>query len=150
MGVPHTTLKALAAAVWYVGGGVMLYRSGEYLLRAAWTGPFWPTAFAVAVALGMGVIRGRTVFLRVCQRNLQRIEGLERPRVWQFFRPWFFAALGLMLAAGAALTAVATTGYWGMVVVGALELTIATGLLTSSVAFWGEGAGRALVEKARV
>lgn len=127
---------------WYAGGGVLLYKGSGYLLEAAESGPALPAALAGALGVAAGVLRGRTLFLRACRRNLLRINGLEEPRLWQFFRPGFFAALALMIAGGAVLARLARTGYWGGVVVGALELVIATALLTSSVAFW-ESAGAA-------
>ncbi|NIP82124.1 MAG: hypothetical protein GWM90_24050 [Gemmatimonadetes bacterium] len=136
MRVPRTTLKILAAATWYTGGGVLLYKGAGYLLGAASSGPTWPALLAGVLGSGAGVLRGRTMFLKACRRNLRRIDGLARPRAWQFFRPAFFAALAVMVAAGAALAWIAGTGYWGAVVVGGLELVIALGLLTSSVAFW--------------
>lgn len=136
MRVSHTALKVLAAATWYIGGGVLLYKGSGYLVAAAAGGPAaWPL-LAAGAGVAVGLMRGRTMFLRACRRNLARIDGLDRPRLWQFFRPGFFAALAVMIAGGAALARLAETGYWGMVVVGGLELIIATALLTSSIAFW--------------
>lgn len=136
MRVSHTALKALAAATWYVGGGVLLFKGSGYLLSAAASGPWLYPAISGVIGIGVGLLRGRTMFLRACRRNLARIDALEQPRVWQFFRPGFFAALAVMIAGGAALAWVAGTGYRGGVVVGGLELMIATALLTSSGAFW--------------
>lgn len=126
----------LAAAAWYVGGGVLLYKGAGYLIAAGDAGPVWPAAAAGVAGATVGVLRGRTLFLRACRRNLRRIEALEDPRIWQFFRPGFFLALAVMIAGGAALAWLAGTGYWGSVVVGGLELVIALALITSSVAFW--------------
>lgn len=136
MRVPRSVLKVLAAATWYIGGAVLLYKGSGYLAAAAGSGPDWPPVAAGLAGAAVGVLRGRTLFLRVCRRNLRRIEALEDPRIWQFFRPGFFLALAVMVAAGVALAWLARTGYWGSVVVGGLELVIALALLTSSVAFW--------------
>lgn len=125
-----------AAATWYVGGGVLLYNGAGYLVNAAGTGAAVPPILAGLAGVVVGLLRGRTMFLHACRRNLRRIEGLDDPRVWQFFRPGFFAALALMIAAGALLAWLAGTGYWAQVVVGGLELVVATALVTSSVAFW--------------
>lgn len=136
MRVSRTALKALAAATWYVGGGVLLYKGSGYLLAAAASGGvLWP-ALSGMLGVTVGLMRGRTMFLRACRRNLARIDSLDDPRIWQFFRPGFFAALAVMIAGGAVLAWLAATGYTGAVVVGGLELIIATALLTSSVAFW--------------
>lgn len=136
MRVSRATLKILAAATWYIGGGVLLYKGTGYVLAAASAGPVVPPVLAGVAGAAVGLMRGRTMFLRACRRNLQRIAALDDPRVWQFFRPGFFAALAVMIAAGAVLAWLASTGYWGQVVVGGLELVIATALLTSSIAFW--------------
>lgn len=136
MRVSRSTLKALAAITWYTGGLVLLFKGSGYLLEAA-GGELRPGPIvAAAVGVTTGVLRGRSMFSKACRRNLRRIDALEDPRVWQFFRPGFFAALALMILGGAALAWVSGTGYWGLVVVGGLELVIATALLTSSVAFW--------------
>ena len=136
MRVSHGVLKGLAATTWYVGGGVLLYKASGYLLVAGATGSIVPAAISALLGITVGVLRGRTMFLRACRRNLGRIDALQAPRIWQFFRPGFFAALALMIAGGALLAWLSGTGYWGAVVVGGLELIIATALLTSSVAFW--------------
>lgn len=136
MRVPHTTLKVLAAATWYVGGGILLLRGAGYLLRSASDGGAMAASLAALAGVAIGVLRGRTMFLRACRRNLRRIEALERPRIWQFFRPAFFAALVAMMGAGALLSWIAGTGRWGAIAVGGLELVIALALLTSSVAYW--------------
>jgi hypothetical protein len=139
MRVSHSLLKVLAAVTWYIGGGVLLYKGSGYLVEAAGSGSWQPAAIAGALGVAAGVLRGRTMFLKACRRNLARIDALERPRAWQFFRPGFFAALVLMISGGVLLSRVAATGYWGAVIVGALELVIALGLLTSSTAFWRWG-----------
>ena len=139
MRVSHGVLKTLAAITWYIGGGVLLYRGTGYLAGAFATGPALPPVVAGVVGLVVGLVRGRTMFVRACRRNLARIEGLERPRVWQFFRPVFFAARVVMMAAGATLSWLAGLGYWGGVTVGGLELVIGSALLSSSTPFWGWG-----------
>ena len=139
MRVSRGTLKALAALTWYIGAGVLLYRGGGYVLGALREGAALPPVSAGVVGVAAGLARGRTMFLRACRRNVARIDALEDPRVWQFFRPGFFAALLVMIAGAAALKWLAGTGYWGSVVVGGLELVIGTALLTSSDAFWRSG-----------
>jgi hypothetical protein len=136
MRVSHTTLKLLAAITWYVGGGILTYKGAGYLVHAGYSGAPWPALLAGGLGGGLGVFRGRTLFLRACERNLRRIRQLPDPRAWQFFRPGFFAALAVMIAFGGFLAWLAETGYWGAVVVGGLELVVGTALLTSGVAFW--------------
>lgn len=150
MRVSHPVLRALAALTWYAGGGILLYKGAGYLVAAAGVGAEFPALLAGGAGMTAGLFRGRTLFLQACRRNLRRIDALQDPRVWQFFRPGFFAALALMMLGGAGLSWVAATGYWGRVVVGGLELVIATALLTSSVAFWrGPGVGEGNARGAR-
>ena len=132
----HGFLKVMSAAVWYVGAGVLLYKGSGYLVGAAVAGPLWPPILAGFAGATVGLLRGRTQFLKACRRNIARIEALERPRLWLIFRPVFFLALGLMFAAAAAFGWLAGTGYWGAVIVGGLEMIIGVALLTSSIAFW--------------
>lgn len=141
MRVSRSLLKALAALTWYVGGGVLLFKGTGYLVQAGGAGPTLPAVLSGILGVTGGMLRGRTMFVRACRRNLRRIEALHEPRIWQFFRPGFFAALAVMIAGGAVLAWLAETGYWGAVLVGGLELVIATALVTSSVAF-RESAGR--------
>jgi hypothetical protein len=126
----------MAAAVWYVGAGVLLFRGSAYLVGTAEAGALWGAVAAGAAGLATGMLRGRTLFLRANRRNLQRIDALPDPRAWQFFRPWFFAALVVMMAAGASLAWLAGLGTVPRLIVGGLELVIGTALLTSSIAFW--------------
>ncbi|MFP4624844.1 MAG: hypothetical protein ACLFRX_11740 [Gemmatimonadota bacterium] len=136
MRVPHYSLKALAAATWYVGGAVLVYQGSGYLVEAAGAGAAWPAGAAAAGGVTVGIVRGRSMFREACLRNLRRIDALEYPRVWQFFHPGFFLALVLMVAGGIVLSRLAGVAPWAAVVIGGLELVIATGLLTSSITFW--------------
>ena len=84
------TLIILAAVVWYIGGA-MLGRSGVELIRNAIDlrpGDYWPW-LSVLIGLGLGIIQASTIFTRSCRKNLHRINNLETPKIWQFFRPGF-------------------------------------------------------------
>lgn len=109
-----------------------------YIVEAAELRPPSPLPW-IGGALGMatGAWRGRRTFARACRRNLARIDALPDPRVWQFYRPGFFVALGVMIAGGAVLRLIAERGgFWALVLVGSLELIIGTALLTSSREFF--------------
>lgn len=132
----HNVLKWLSAAVWYGGGVVLMVKGGGWLLEAGARGAAaWPVGAAGAAAV-VGLARGRTVFRRACVRNLERIRTLNRPRLWQVFRPAFFLALAAMFTAMALFGWLARTGYPGMVVVGGLDLVIGISLITGASAFW--------------
>ncbi len=130
------TLKVLAATTWYVGGTVLAYKGAGYLIEAMGVGATWPPVAAGAAGVLAGLLRGPSLFLEANQRNLRRIDRLPDPRLWQFFRPGFFVALAVMIGFGGFLAWLAEQGYWGGVVVGGAELTVATALWTSSAVFW--------------
>jgi hypothetical protein len=131
------TLKILAAAVWYIGGIVLLLKGGSLLFEAAELKPHlgWPAA-AVVAGLLIGGLKGRFLFSKSCERNLARISRLQQPRIWQFYRPWFFPALLLMILTGATLARLAHGDYAFLMAVAILDLSIATALFASSYVFW--------------
>jgi hypothetical protein len=135
--VSHTTLKLLAAFVWYAGGIVLLLKGSSLLVEANAIQPglFWPLVIVVC-ALLFGGIKARFLFSKSCRKNLARIEALSAPKLWQFFRPGFFLALALMIATGATLSRLASGYYVPLLFVALLDLSIGTALLASSVLFW--------------
>lgn len=150
MNASKRTLRALAALVWYTGGILLLVKGTGYILQAASARPDSALPW-IGAGLGalVGGIRGRRAFARGCRKNLARIDALAAPRIWEFFRPGFFLALGAMIGAGVGLRMIADAGgFWSAVVVGSLELVIAVALLASSLEFWRRGAGSAGVASA--
>jgi hypothetical protein len=69
---------------------------------------------------------------KFCKKNLIRISKLSEPKIYQFFTPIFFAALILMIAAGVILSNLAEENFTACYAIAILDLTIGTGLLTSS------------------
>jgi hypothetical protein len=69
-----------------------------------------------------------------------RIGVLDQPKIWHFFRPWFFVALIVMILAGATLSRLAHNNYVFLISVGILDLSIAVALLGSSYVFWKQKA----------
>jgi len=131
------TLIFLSAAVWYMGG-VMLFRSGVELIMSAVDlkpGGSWPW-LAVLIGLILGIIQARTIFTRSCRKNLSRINSLEDPRIWQFFRPGFFLALVVMITSGVLLNHWSRGHYFFMLGVAAVDFALTISLLGSSVVFW--------------
>lgn len=131
------TLIILAAVVWYIGGA-MLGRSGVELIRNAIDlrpGDYWPW-LSVLIGLGLGIIQASTIFTRSCRKNLHRINNLETPKIWQFFRPGFFLALAVMISSGVLLDHWAQGNYFFMLGVAVLDFALAVSLLGSSYVFW--------------
>lgn len=89
-----------------------------------------------AIGLLVGVIKTRLIFIRSCRKNLTRIDALNEPKLWQFYRYQFFIALGFMLLLGATLSRVSQGNYTFLVAVAALDISVGTALLLSSWQFW--------------
>ena len=131
------TLNVLAALVWYIGGLVLLWKGATLLTDAEALSPGHPWPWlGTAVGLIAGALQARYLFARNCRKNLDRIANLERPRLWEFFRPGFFVALGAMIATGASLSRLAQGSYAFLIVVGSVDIALAVSLLGSSVVFW--------------
>jgi hypothetical protein len=135
--VSTRSLKVISALVWYIGGVVLLLKGGSLLAEAESLRPgeAWPW-LAAAVGIVIGVLKAKLFFTRSCQRNLERIDALERPRIWQFFRPGFFLFLGLMILLGASLSGMAHDNHAFLIAVAIVDVGIASALLASSHVFW--------------
>jgi hypothetical protein len=99
----------------------------------------WPRVAAVT-GLVVGGLKALLLFSRSCRKNLARIDALNPPRIWQFFRPGFFLALAAMITLGATLSRMAHGSYPFLIGVGILDLAIGVALLVSSIVFWKEKA----------
>ena len=135
--VSTRSLKILAALVWYVGGTILLLKGRSLLVEADALKPeeSWPWLAAVA-GLNLGGLKAKFLFNRSCQKNLDRIAALNRPRVWQFFRPGFFVILTVMILIGVTLSRLAHNNYPFLIGVAILDLGIGIALLGSSYVFW--------------
>jgi hypothetical protein len=139
--VSARSLKILAALVWYIGGIMMLVKGRSLLIEADALEPeqVWPW-LAVFAGLFLGGLQAKYLFAKSCQKNLDRIDALDRPRVWQFFRPGFFAALTVMIVIGATLSRLAHNNYPFLIAVAAVDINIGVALLGSSYVFWTQKA----------
>ena len=96
---------------------------------------FWTWA-APLIGLTIGVPKVIFMYNRFCRRNLSRIAALERPRIWQFFRPGFFIFLAAMITLGLTMSRLAMDSFGMLVFVVALDFSLATGLLGSMPQFF--------------
>lgn len=139
--VSTRSLNILAALVWYFGGIVLLLKGSSLLVEADALKPEQDWLWLAAVAgLLLGGIKAKFLFTKSCQKNLDRIATLDQPKIWQFFRPWFFVVLTVMILVGVTLSRLAHDNYPFLVGVAILDLSIATALLGSSYAFWKQKA----------
>lgn len=133
----NRTLIILAAMLWYGGVVALGLKSSNQLLQAARLGAdFIWLNLAIVSGLILGAIKAKYLFSRLCQRNISRIRGLENPRPWQFFRGRFFVFLGMMIFMGKFLAWLAQGKKVGLMLLGGLEISIASALLFSSYCFW--------------
>ena len=137
MKVGVRTLKILAGLVWYGGALALSLKASSLLVEALALTPNqgW-TWLGMGTGLALGILQARFLFAGNCRKNLARIDTLEEPRLWQFFRPGFFLALAAMIATGATLSRLAHGNYPFLIGVAALDLSIGSALLISSYVFW--------------
>ncbi len=139
--VSARTLNLLSALVWYGGGIALMLKGRSLLAEAEALHPGLPWSWlAAVVALLLGGLQAKFLFVKICRKNLDRIAALERPRIWQFFRPGFFGLLAIMIATGVTLSRLAHNNYAFLIGVAMLDLIVAVSLLGSSVVFWQEKA----------
>ncbi|NQV16410.1 hypothetical protein HQ531_13190 [bacterium] len=135
--VSHRTLKLLAALVWYIGV-VLLFIKGSTLAQDAHK--LEPQAMGKTIAWVAGIIIGgvktRFIFLNSCRRNMARIDALDTPKIWQFYRIRFFIALVLMIWFGSFLSWVSQGNHNFLVAVAILDISIGFALLLSSQVFF--------------
>jgi len=133
----HRTLIILAGLVWYLGSLVLYLKSADLLQEALILKPGFHKIIAYAAAgISIGIIKALFIFNRSCRKNLKRIREIANPRLWQFFRPWFFFFLALMILLGVSLSRLALGDPRILIPLAVLELSIATALLISSRCFW--------------
>ncbi len=136
MKVSKLTLIVLAAFVWY-SGGIALLLKGSALIKSAYaidSQSFWTFA-APLLGVIAGLVKGRLLFSKSCKKNIQRIRSLTTPRLWQCFRPGMLLFLAIIIPTGAWMSRAAAGNYTFLCLVGALDLSIAFALLTSSIVF---------------
>lgn len=88
----------------------------------------------------IGTLKVEFLFNRFCRKNLDRIDALVQPKLWQFFRPGFFLFLGAMILLGATLSRLALDNYPLLIGVIVLDFSLAMALLGSSLVFWKQRA----------
>ncbi|MBT3313247.1 MAG: hypothetical protein HN390_01405 [Anaerolineae bacterium] len=135
------TLKILAILLWIIGGVMLIRKASELVLEAhalQSTSPWiW---LAIASGIFLGSLKAKYLFRKACKKNLTRIDALQEPKLWQFYRPQFFFFLATMIALGTTLSRLAHGNFPFLLSVAVLDLSIATALLGSSIVFWQEKA----------
>ena len=130
------TLKFLAALVWYSGVIALLIKSASLLFRAHVISPGHPwLLMAVLIGVVIGAVKARYLFRRLCLKNLKRIDALEHPKLWHFYRMRFFIFLLTMVILGSYLSHRAQDNFPMLITMAAIELSVAIALLGSCGCF---------------
>lgn len=135
-------MKILAALVWYTGVAVLLVKSAGLFLQAHQDGAgSLGIGLSILAGLGLGLVKAKYLFVSICRQNLARIQTLETPMLWQFYRGRFFFFLAGMIFLGVSMARAAQGNVRLLIPLAVLELSIAVALLVSSRCFWKRPAG---------
>ena len=137
MKVSQRTLMITAAIIWYGGGISLLFKGGALIknVHAINAQSIW-TYLAPILGIMIGLLKGRFLFSKSCEKNIKRIKALTDPRIWQCFRPGMLIFLAIIIPTGAWMSRAAAGNLTILWLVGALDLSIACALLSSSIVFW--------------
>jgi hypothetical protein len=132
LAVSKSTLKIVSGLLWFSGAIILLLKGASLFAQAIALRPgeLWPW-LGVAVAILIGGAKARYLFGRFCRKNLDRIDALDDPQLWQAFRPGFYAFLIAMVLLGAALSRLALGNYPALMALVILDISIAVALLGS-------------------
>jgi len=130
-------LKIFYTFIWLSGGLVLLAKSHALFIAASKIqADTLSIGVAVAAGLLIGLLKIIFIFSKSCRRNLNRIERLTQPKIWQVLRPGFMLFLVLMIILGSTASHFALGKYAWLIAIGIVDLSLAVGLLGSSYVFW--------------
>ncbi len=131
------TLKILALLVWYFGVVVLILKSAYLFINISTLGVSTSIIILlIIVGFILGLLKAKYLFVKFCDKNIRRIEGLKNPKIWQFYRARFFLFLVSMITLGSYLSKQFQTEYLHISILATVELSIATALLFSGNRFW--------------
>ena len=130
------TLKILAMIIWLMGVAILIRKSGALFSEAYALNPSFWVWIAILLGVLLGAIKTKYIFHKSCKKNIARINALETPKLWQFYRPQFFLFLAIVISLGATLSWMAHGNLPFLLIVAILELSIGTALLLSSLICW--------------
>ena len=130
------TLKILAMSIWLIGVAILIRKSGALLVEAYTLKPSFWVWLAIALGIFIGGIKNKYLFNKSCKKNIARIHALKTPKLWQFYRPQFFLFLAIVISFGVTMSRMAHGNFVFLLIVAILDLSIAIGLLFSSIICW--------------
>lgn len=128
-GVPKRQLLLVAAFVWLIAGGFLLFRGIRTMPVGDWA--LWKAATAVIGGLSFFWI----LFLRISTKYIHRISSLEilRPCVFSFFDLRSYLMMGLMITMGVIVRELHLVN---SVVISYFFITMAIPLVISAIRFF--------------
>jgi hypothetical protein len=133
-------LKVLAFVVWYVGFVALSLKSYKLFKEAYLIDSNLSYIFLfLVIGFWLSVLKTKYIFIGSCQKNLARIEALENPKIWQFYRIGFFIFLVFVISLGAFLSRMASGDYWFLMGVGVVDMALALALFFSGFVFLKRG-----------
>ena len=131
------TLKILALLVWYIGFIALSLKSYK-LFAEAYTidSNLYYLIFFLLMGFLLSLLKTKYIFIKSCQKNLQRIEQLKEPKIWQFYRVGFFLFLVGVISLGAFLSHKASGDYYFLISVGVVDMALALALFFSGFEFF--------------
>ena len=131
-GVSHTTLLALAAAVWLLGAVATGDLGMRLLEQVEDESARW---ISLGCAVGLGVLLGATFFKRLANGNIDRIDSLHRPKFWEAYRWRFYILLVVFDGGSVVLSDYFAKDDVSRLAIGALDLTICVALSLSLLVY---------------
>jgi len=123
--------------IWYIGF-IMLSLKSYKLFFEAYTINSNITYLLLFLLIGflLSLLKTKYIFIKSCKKNLERIEQLKKPRIWQFYRTEFFVFLLFVISLGAFLSHIASGDYYFLMLVGIIDMALALALFFSSFQFF--------------
>ena len=125
--------------VWYIGFFALALKSYA-LFAEAYTidNTVYKLIGLLILGLLLSLLKTKYIFTKACRTNLARIEALEQPKIWQFYRVGFFLFLIIVISLGAWLSRMASGDYLFLVSVGVVDMALALALFFSGFVFFEE------------
>ena len=122
--------------MWIVGAAFLLLKAATLFAQAiALKQSETPSWLAIVAGVLIGGVKAKYLFSWFCRKNLERIDKLDEPQLWQAFRPVFYVFLTAMLLLSATLSRLAIGNYTGLIALVILDISIGIALLGSMQPF---------------
>ena len=126
--VSHVVVLWLAGIIWLCGA----VATGELGIRLLGGVASRPDALtALGCALGVGVVLGATLFKRLANKNIDRIDTLHNPRLWEAYRLQFYVILVVFDGGSVALSDYFAKDDSSRLAIGSVDLTVCVALSLS-------------------